>query len=309
MFRAVAYAIKEAFQQIGANKGRFVVCLLTITAMLLILGFVFIIIVNVGMVTEEAKTQFDTIQIYMLETPDESLSPEEGAKAMEGLTEDIISTLSAIPEVKEVEFVSKDQAMTEFKVKWGDNAYLLEGLPENPLPNSIRVKVHQLEDADMIAEMAADFEGVEDIKYYQSTVQQILHITDFIKKGALIVVAVLIVISIVVVVGTVRLAVEASKREIRIMKFIGATNWFVRGPFLVQGILIGFFAAILSCVVMGVIYQQLTGLLAQTAFLMFAINLVPVPFLIQNFLIIFAALGISVGAVGSIISMRRFLKA
>ncbi len=293
----------------GSNKGRSVVCLFTITAMLLILGLVFIIIVNVGMVTEEAKSQFDTVQIYMLETPDSSLTPEEGAAAMVPLTANLLESLRAMPEVKDAVFVDKNQAMEEFKVKWGDKAYLLDGIPENPLPNSIRVTVHQLEDADKVVAAAEGADGVEDIKYYQSTVEQVLQVTDFIKKGALIVVLILIIISVVVVSGTIKLTVETSKREIRIMKFIGATNWFVRGPFLVQGILLGFFAAIIACVVMGVVYMELSSLLGQAAFLVFSTILVPVPFLVENFLIIFCALGISVGAVGSIISMRRYLKA
>jgi cell division transport system permease protein len=91
------------------------------------------------------------------------------------------------------------------------------------------------------------------------------------------------------------------------MKYVGANNWFIRGPFLVEGMLIGFISAALSAGLVGLIYHKIMELFGTDMFLMFSVTMVPEGFLIENLIMIFAALGISIGAFGSIISMRRFL--
>lgn len=295
LFKSIGHAVSQAFKQVFRNRNMAVASLFSITAMLLILGLFFILIVNVNMITESAKRQFDTIQIYLL---DETESEAAGK---------MMNELSMMDEVNSVEYLSKDAAMEEYKVKWGDKAYLLDGLTENPLPNSIRVKVTEIELADKVVSKAKTFDGIEDIKYYQTTVDKLLKITDTIKIGAFIVIIFLIIISVVVVSNTIKLTVLAREREISIMKYVGATNWFIRGPFLVEGMLIGMISAAISIGLISLAYQKLTEIFGQEAFLMFSTAMVPRSFLVINIIWIFMALGISIGAIGSIISMRRFL--
>lgn len=267
----------------------------SITAMLLILGLFFIVVVNVNMVAENAKKQFDTIQVYLLED-----TSEESVNQM-------IDKLEGMEQVTKAEYLSKEDALNEFKVKWGDKAYLLDGLSKNPLPNSIRIKLNDIEKAEAVVEKAKTFEGIEDIRYYQSTVDKLIHITDLIKIGASVIIVFLVVISVVVVSNTVKLTVLAREREISIMKYVGATNWFIRGPFLVEGIIIGFFSAGIAVALVAILYKKVLTLFSQDAFLLFSTSMVPEAFLVKNLVVIFMALGISIGAIGSIISMRRFL--
>lgn len=269
--------------------------LFSITAMLLILGLFFIIMVNVNMMTETAKKQFDTIQIYLLD----ETKPTEA--------KEIMDKLYSMEEVDSVEYIAKEEALKEYKVKWGDKAYLLDGLSQNPLPNSIRIKVTELDLADKIVAAVKKFECVEDIKYYQTTVDKLLKITNFIKISAFVIIIFLVIISVVVVSNTVKLTVLAREREISIMKYVGATNWFIRGPFLIEGMLIGFFSAGISVGLISLLYYKILELFGQNAFLMFSTAMVDEKFLIINLIFIFMALGISIGAIGSIISMRRFL--
>ena len=91
------------------------------------------------------------------------------------------------------------------------------------------------------------------------------------------------------------------------MKYVGATNWFIRGPFLVEGMIIGFFSAGIAVTAVSLLYHKAVSAFSQDAFLLFSTNMVPEGFLITNLVVIFMALGISIGAIGSIISMRRFL--
>lgn len=293
--RGILNAIKQAFIQMFRNRAMSFASLFSITSMLLVLGLFFILIVNVNMVTVSAKKQFDTIQIYLTEETDRIAA------------EEMIGKISRMDGVDEAWYLTKDEAMDEYKVKWGDKSYLLDGFAENPLPNSIRVKVTDLPKADDIVENIKKYQGIEDIKYYKTAVDKLLKVTDYIRKGALAIIAALIVVSVVVVSNTIKLTVLARSREIGIMKYVGANNWYIRGPFLVEGILIGVISSGISVGLVTLVYNKIIELFGTDMFLMFYVKMVPQGFLAVNLLWIFMALGISIGAFGSIISMRRFL--
>ena len=295
MFRRFSHAIRQALVQISRNGAMAAASTLSITAMLLILGLFFILVVNVNLMTENAKKQFDTIQIYLLDTADETVQSA------------IMDKLSDLPQVSLVTFISKEEGMERLKVRWGENGYLLEGLTQNPLPNSIEVKVEKLEDADLVVQEAQKLNGVEDIKFYQSAVETLLRITGFLQTGALVVIIFLIGVSIVVVSNTIKLTVLARSHEIEIMKYMGATNWFIRGPFLTEGILIGTLSAGISAGITTTLYSRIVELFGEKAFVLFSSGMVPSRFLVWNLVAVFLALGISIGALGSILSMRRFL--
>ena len=219
MLNSWGFAIKQAFKQVFRNRAMSVASMFSITAMLLILGLFFILVVNINMVSETAKKQFDTIQVYLLDT-----TTYEQATSM-------ITELENSDGVKEATYLSNEEAMSKWRTKWGENAYLLDGLDKNPLPNSLLIKVTKLEAADAVVAKVKTFQGIEDVKYYKDTVDQLMKITRFIQVGATIVILFLVIISVVVVSNTIKLTVLAREREISIMKYVGATNWFIRGPF------------------------------------------------------------------------------
>lgn len=295
MLNSWKYAFKQAFKQAFRNRAMSIASMFSITAMLLILGLFFILVVNVSMVSETAKKQFDTIQVYLLDE-----TTYEQASVM-------IADLNRMEGVSEATYQSAEEAMDKWKVKWGDNAYLLDGLDENPLPNSIIIKVTDLQEADAIVARVKTFDGIEDVKYYKDTVDQLMKITRFIQVGAMVVIVFLVIVSVIVVSNTVKLTVLAREREISIMKYVGATNWFIRGPFLIEGIFIGILSALISVGIISYIYYKITELIGPEIFIMLSTTMVPGEFLITHLVWIFLALGISIGASGSIISMRRFL--
>ncbi|WP_027398784.1 permease-like cell division protein FtsX [Anaerovorax odorimutans] len=296
MLGSMGYAVKQAFKQVLRNRTMSVASMFSITAMLLILGLFFILLVNINMVTESAKNQFDIVQICLLDDTDYEES------------EYMITELNDMPEVDNASYLSRDDALEKWKLKWGDNAYLLDSVKDdNPLPNSIVIKVFQLENIDKVVSKAKSFDGIQKINYYGSAVEQIMKITKFIQLGAMIIILFLVVVSVVVVSNTVKLTVLAREREISIMKYVGATNWFIRGPFLVEGMLIGLVSALLSVAIISVIYYKIVELIGQEIIVMLSTAMVPKNFLIFNLVWIFIALGVSIGACGSIISMRRFL--
>lgn len=293
--RTIKYAFKQAFTQVFRNRTMSIASIFSITAMLLILGLFFILAVNVGLAAENAKDKFDTLQVYLLDE-----TTEEGAQ-------DMIDSLTSMNGVDEAYYFPRELAMEEFRVRWGDQAYLLDTLAENPLPNSIKVELSDLSQAEVIAEVARNFAGVESVPDEQSIINQILKITGGIQTGAMAIIVFLVIVSVVVVSNTVKLTVLAREREISIMKYVGATNWFIRGPFLVEGMLIGCFSALISVFLIMAVYTKIVELFGQKALLLLSTSLVPVGFLTTHLIGIFLPLGISIGALGSIISMRRFL--
>ena len=269
----------------------------SITAMLLILGVFFILTVNVNMATEGLKDQFDTVEVFLLD--DTSLKD----------TLKIQKSVKSMDEVESVVYITKDEALQNFKLRFGENAYLLDGLTENPLPNSLRITLSDISKGEMVAEVCRSMEGVEDIRYYATEVNKILDITTVLQKAALILVAFLIIVSVVVVSNTIKITVEARKDEIAIMKYIGATNWFIRGPMLGEGVIIGLISALIAFGVCAVVYANIVVSYGQQIMLLVSTTLVDAKYMTFTLIWIFVALGVSIGAVGSIISMRRYLKA
>jgi cell division transport system permease protein len=291
----MSYAIKQAFKQFFRNGAMSAASVFSISAILLILGFFFLLAVNVSNIAESVKKDFDTIQIHLLDSTEYAQS------------DSMMKKLKLMPEVAEVRYLTKAQAMEDFKKLFGDKAYLLEMRQENPLPNSIIVKVRRIEGVDAVVARVKGFEGVEVVKYYKEAVNRLIRFTQFIQAFALALILFLVVISIVVVSNTIKLTVVARDREIGIMKYVGATNWFIRGPFLVEGVLMGLVSAGVSAGLVALVYARVIDLFGTDLAVMLSTNFVPLDFMIGNLAVIFAALGAGIGACGSIISMRRFL--
>lgn len=279
----------------GRNKAMYFTSILAITAMMLILGLFFVAFVNVNLFAASIEKDYNVIQIYLKEG-----NSEEVNKAVE-------SALRGSQGVDEVTYVSKDDAMVTLKQKWGENAYLLEDLPENPLPESFMVYVEDKDAANSLAETAASIEGVEDVVYYRDTIEKLAQISHFIEMGSLIAMAFLVIVSVVIVANTIKLTVFNREKEIGIMKYLGATDWFVRAPFIWGGVIVGMVSAFIATGLTYLIYTRIVKIIGSDIARIMSVTVVPAGFLARNILIIFLCLGISIGVCGSIISIRKFL--
>ena len=206
-------------------------------------------------------------------------------------------------------YLSKDDAMAIMKERWGENGYLLDGVVSNPLPASVEVTAADLEYEDKIVQELEKFDAVDEIRFYKDAIEKVMTISGYVQKGALAIIIVLLIVSLIVVANTVKLTVHAREEEIHIMKYVGATNWFVRGPFFVEGIIIGLLSSILAVVIVGFAYYKFIEVFTPRFLILFNSGMVPFDFIIKNLIIIFVALGVCIGALGSILSMRRFLDA
>ena len=212
--------------------------------------------------------------------------------------------LRANPLVADVTYLSKDDAMARLKQQLADRKELLDMVTGNPLPASVEVR---LKDGNQINDLAAQLrrEGVvEDVTLQQDVVDNLLRITNFARVAGLAMVIGLMGITLFVIVNTIRLAVYARRQEIEIMKLVGATDWFIRWPFVLEGVLCGLLGALLTSALVGAAYEPMQAqFLSLVQFL--PVNLEPgFPLRLAG---LTAAVGVTIGAAGSFISVRRFL--
>ena len=279
----------------GRNKGMYFTTILAITAMMLILGLFFVSFVNVNNFAKSLGQDYNVIQIYMAENNSQEV------------TEAVGTTLQSINGVEKVEYVSKDQALATLKERWGDNGYLLENLPENPLPDSYTVYVTDKDTANSVAASAPEIKGVDDVVYYRDTIEKLAQLSHFIEMGSIVAMAFLVIVSVIIVANTIKLTVFNREKEIGIMKYLGATNWFVKAPFMWGGIIVGVLSSVIATGLTYLIYTKITGIIGSDVTRILAVSIVPAEQLTQVLLAMFLVLGIGIGMIGSAISIRRFL--
>ena len=289
------YNLKQAFSQMGRNKGMYFTTVLAITAMMLILGLFFVAFVNLNIFTKNIEKDYNVVQIYVAEGSGDELTQEVG------------TTLEAKDGVNKVDFVPKDEALSTLKDRWGDNGYLLDNLPDNPLPDSYLVYVEDKDAANSVASTAMDIKGVDDVVYYRDTIEKLSKVSHFVEVGSLIAMAFLIIVSIIIVANTIKLTVFNREKEIGIMKYLGATDWFVRAPFIWGGIIVGIISSLIATGLTYLIYTKIVDIVGLDIKRILSMTVVPAEYLAVNLLIIFLCLGIGIGISGSAISIRRFL--
>lgn len=295
-FRIIKNTFKQGFQGMWRNRGMGLASVSSISAVLMILGIILILILSINNFVVETTTKFDEIQVFLEDDlSDETLTLiEETTMKNEG----VISIM----------FQSKDQALDSFKEDWGDEAYLLDGLEDkNPLPNSYIIQVEDIEYAENVVNSIKTLDGVEEVKYDKDVIDKLLIFANYIRVGGIIVIAILVFVSVFIISNTIKLTVASRRREINIMKYVGATNDYIRGPFIIEGVLFGLIGAIISIVIVYYGYEYFFGLVNEKLYTLFAIFLVAPTIIFKDIAIIFSAIGIGIGALGSLLSLKRFL--
>ncbi len=289
------FTLKEALKSLWRNRMMSIASISSVSATLIILGIIFALIININSLAQSAKQQFDSIQVYL----NEDMSSEEISALQHQ-----IETISGI---ESVVYENKEEALVRMKNSWKENAYLLEGLESNPLPNSFIVYLTDIYYSESVLKAMDNLTGIEEIKSYQDIVAKLLAFTDLIRKAGLIIIFVLIAISTFIIHNTIKLAVNSRHREINIMKYVGATNWFIRWPFLTEGTILGLVGAGIAAGLMKMGYEYVYGMLHSDFYVLIAAYIIKPEVLIKDLVFLFVVIGAGIGALGSIWSMRKYL--
>lgn len=294
-FRVIKNMIRQGFQGMWRNRSMGLASVTSITSVLIILGLVLIIVLSINNLVMDTKTKFDEIQIYI----EDSVSDEV-------LTE-IEDKITNSKGVISVIYESKENALENWKKDWDENAYLLDGIEKNPLPNSYIIQLQDLEYADGVVNSIKGMEGIEKIQYNREITENLILVSNYIRLGGIIITAVLIFVSIFIISNTIKITVASRRREINIMKYVGATNDYIRGPFIIEGVLFGLIAAIISIAIVYYSYGYFFDSIKETLFSMFTVVLAPPKDIFSDIAIIFIAIGVGIGGLGSLVSLKRYL--
>lgn len=294
--RTVKYIFRQGLTGLWRNRTMSIASIGTVAATLVILGLVITLVLNISNLADLAQMQFDEIQVYL---KDDLFIVE---------IDNIGKQIKMIEGVSEVIYESREEALEKFKESWGEEGYLLDGLEKNTLPNSYIIRMDNLELADSIVKDLEPLKGIDEIKYYKEIVDELLKAAKFVRTIGMTVILILILVAIFIISNTIKLTLNSRRQEIGIMKNVGATNWFIRWPFLFEGVLLGLIGSIISIVVVYYGYQYAFNAITSRFYLMLSTYIVSVDDMMKKTVYIFAVLGVGVGALGSIFSLRRHLK-
>ena len=213
--------------------------------------------------------------------------------------------IKSLPGVKSVQFISKDQALTNLQSKFADKKYdLKQTVGDNPLPNSFEVKAENPKDVAKVAKQIFKLEGVYKVNYGQGLVERLFQITRWVRIISIIIIILLALGAVFLIATTIRLAIFSRRKEVYLMKLIGATDWFVRWPFFIEGILLGSLGALLAIILLALGYGSLVNNMQTAIFFIPLIN--NQRMLLEIYLALFAT-GAVLGSLGTFISLNRFL--
>lgn len=260
--------------------------------MFIILGFFLLVTANLEYMAEDVEGKLE-ITAY--------LKDEISQERIAALTQEI----ALIPGVKSTTFVSNTEALERLGERLGDRKDLLAAYQaDNPLRHSFEVYATEGEKVIGLAEGLQKLEGIAEVSYGREEVQKLMSMTQALRIGMLLLVAGLSVATLFVLMNTIRLTVYARRQEIQIMKFVGASDWFIRWPFLLQGMLLGLLGALVAGGVLFLLYSRVNQYVAvQIPFLPLIPMLPYLWLLIRNL----ALGGIVIGFYGSMLSLGRYL--
>ncbi len=294
-FNVINYLIGEGIKNLFKNKKSTISSLMIMCATMIVFGLFFVIGENINSFVENVAEAQEIRVIIDNEATEEDI---------EQLGNEILS----IEGVRNAEFVSKEDALDYMKEMLGDE--LIEGYEDrNIFSVAYDVTLTDLELNNEVQESINQLPHVKNIVSANQVISQIISLAKGVRTVTAGILILLIIISVSIISNTIKLTVHARRKEISIMKYVGATNSFIRWPFLVEGIIIGIISGLLSVGIIGLAYTGIAGKLAETSFLELAHwKLLEFKDMFNLILVVYLGLGIGIGALGSGISMRKYLE-
>ena len=289
--------IKEAFQGIARNKGMSLLSIISTMAVLVLFGVVLLLVLNMTGLVNETEKKVDKVVVYLTDT-----ATKENVQA-------IISQAEATGYVKDASFTSKEQAWEEFakNLELSNDSYFLDGMDENPLPASITLQLSSIEEAKTVAQSVQSMEGVYQVDYLNELIGKIVQLNDWVRVLGVIVVTILIIIAVVLIYNTVKSTISNRSHEIQIMKYIGASNGYIRRPLLIEGLVFGLVAGAIALALVYFGYKGIYGLFDERLNILMGMKLIQPRLILKDMAIIFVCIGVGVGLLGSSLSLGRYL--
>ena len=294
----IRYFLKEGFSGLKKNLLMTVASIIAVAACISIMSFSYCVVSNLQYMLDQME---DSIGISVFLKGD--LTSED--------IENMKTTISGLDHVTNVTYISPADALDQLKEQWGADEDIFIGLDDtnNPLSHSFQVELDQIESQDAVLAELQKIEGVDKVEYGQSLSEMLMSVSNVFQVAGILVMLVLGVISVMIIINTIRISVMNRRVEINIMKYVGATDWFIRWPFIIEGIIIGLIGAILPMLVGMPMYGKTVSLFYNH--IPFVENFVRFRVVCDVFSFVLPAaliFGILLGVVGSVTSIRKHLQ-
>lgn len=289
----VNYFIVDALKSIKRNRTISFAAMLTVLITFFIFGTFTLLALNFNKSIEDIASQVE-IRVYL----------NDDIKMVD--QREIEVKLNEQSGVKAVTYESKDEAFLNLQDNLAENKGILEGydLTNNPLPSSFIVTLDDPSYADVVSKAVEKMSGVESIRNQKEQIEKISSFVNVVQIVGIGLFIIFIGVSVFLIMNTIKLTVYSRRREVGIMKFVGATDWFIRWPFIIEGMIIGFAGSLLASLLLYFLYKSIFGYIVST---MFLVSLVPPSFVLSVLIWGFLAGGTAIGALGSIVALRKFL--
>ncbi len=295
-YNIFGYLIGEGFSNVFKNKKSTWASLIIMCATMIIFGIFLILGENINNFVSDIKSE-QGFQVFLKTDATEEEIQEVGDK------------IRALDGVSTIEQKTKQDAVNIMKERLNDEDGILDELDYEVFSESYVVKVTDLSLSKDVQNEILTFNNIKKITSSDPTVSTLLSLAKGIKLVTGIILVLLVVISIFIISNTIKLTVHARRKEISIMKYVGATNGFIRWPFIVEGMIIGVFASLVSIVIVGTAYSVIADQALQADFIqLMNMSLVGFSDMLSSIIFTYMLLGIGIGAFGSVISMRKYLK-
>ena len=287
------YFIQEVFRSLRRNNWMSFASIGTVAVSLFVLGVFLLLVLNMNRMASALESQVQ-ISVYL----EDELSADD--------RRDIASDIEALQGIESIRYISKDEAKARLEDRLGDQKYLLDALGDkNPLPDSFEVVVKSPDLVETAAKAIDRMDGVQEAKYGQDVIEHLFAITRLIRIFGLVLMVLLAGATLFIISNTIRLTVFARRKEIAIMKYVGATDWFIRWPFLLEGMVLGFVGGVIAAVALRSFYAPMAAKITDT---LTFFPLMP-QYPSMNYITVALLLtGMAIGALGSALSLKRFLK-
>ena len=291
--QTIEYYFREVLLSMIRNRWMTFASIGTVAVSLFVLGVFLILVMNMNKMAASLESQVQ-ISVYINDN-----LPEQGRNEIEKMTR-------AMKSVSAVEYVPREEALKKLQERLGENKKILDALGEaNPLPNSFLVTVTTADDVKKTAAAISDLYGVDEVKYGQDVAANLFELTHLIRFFGLILMGLLLFATVFIISNTIRLTVFARRKEIAIMKYVGATDWFIRWPFIFEGMALGTIGGGVSALALRSFYSAMTEKIYES--LAFFPMVDQYPFMNYVTIALICA-GIFIGILGSTVSLKRFME-
>jgi cell division transport system permease protein len=286
------YFVGETFSNLRRNLLMTLAAITTVTVSLFLLGGVMLLgdMVRRAVGSWEGKVE---LNVFLRD----QITPEQ--------TKELDAAISAMPEVQRVFFESKADAFKEYKRMFAEQPALIDNVDADALPASYRIKLKNANSAEAVASRLQGRPGVDQVTFGGDTVKKLLKLTGLVRTFIVALIVLLLAAATMLIANTIRLAIYARRREIGIMKLVGATNWFIRVPFILEGVaeaLVG--ATVASTVIYAVKALFLDPAQQHVPWIPLTVGII----VILKVFLTLSAVGVVIGAIGSSLALRRFLE-